>query len=212
MADATSRRGRNADETRRRLLDAADVVLRERGYAGTSARTIAAEAEVNAALVFYHYGGVDDLLLAALDRASATRLERHRETAARAGDLEELAAAAAAIYRTDAEQGYLAAFSELVAAAVTKPQLRREISSRAEVWVDFVAEQWQRVVGGSPLGHLLPARDVANAAVTFYLGANLFSVLDPDGARTEGVLDLASRLAPHAGLLTLRLPGRGRRG
>ncbi|MCK9795909.1 TetR/AcrR family transcriptional regulator [Isoptericola sp. 4D.3] len=204
------RRGRNADETRRRLLDAADRVLREHGYAGTSARVVAAEAGVNSALVFYHYGGVDPLLLAALDRAGAARLALHRETAARARTLEELAAAAATIYRTDVEQGYLATFSELVAAAVTKPALRQEISGRAEVWVAFVEEHWERVVGGTPLARLLPARDVANAAITFYLGANLFSVIDPDGARTEGVLDLAGRLAPRASLLTMRLPGRRR--
>ncbi|WP_166849181.1 TetR/AcrR family transcriptional regulator [Isoptericola sp. BMS4] len=207
-AERGSGRGRSADETRRRLLDAADQVLRERGYAGTSARTVAAAAGVNSALVFYHFGGVDPLLLAALDRASAVRLETHRATAARARTLEELTAAAATIYRTDVEQGYLATFSELVAAAVTKPSLRAEISSRAEVWVAFVAEQWERVVGGTPLARLVPAREVANAAITFYLGANLFSVIDPDGARTEGVLDLAGRLAPRAGLLTMRLPGR----
>lgn len=210
MAEAArgSGRGRSADETRRRLLDAADQVLREHGYAGTSARTVAAAAGVNPALIFYHYGGVDPLLLAALDRAGAVRLETHRATAARARTLEELTAAAATIYRTDVEQGYLATFSELVAAAVTKPSLRAEISSRAEVWVAFVEEQWERVVGGSPLARLLPAREVANAAITFYLGANLFSVIDPDGARTEDVLDLAGRLAPRAGLLTMRLPGR----
>ncbi|MCA5894864.1 TetR family transcriptional regulator [Isoptericola sp. NEAU-Y5] len=213
MAEAAVQRtrGRNADETRRRLLDAADRVLREHGYAGTSVRTVAAAAEVNPALVFYHYGGVDPLLLAALDRASETRLAEHRETAAQARTLEELTAAAVTIYRTDVERGYLASFSELVAAAVTKPALRAEISTRAEVWVAFVEEHWERVVGGTPLARLLPAREVANAAITFYLGANLFSVIDPDGTRTEDVLGLAGRLAPRASLLTMRLPRRRER-
>lgn len=58
---------------------------------------------------------------------------------------------------------------------------------------------------------LLPAREVANAAITFYLGVNLFSVIDPDRSRTEEVLVLAGWLAPRAKLLTMRLPGhRGR--
>ncbi|PZR52014.1 TetR/AcrR family transcriptional regulator [Xylanimonas oleitrophica] len=207
--EAKSRPGRrSAEETRRRLIDAAETVLRENGYAGTSARTIAAAADVNAALVFYHFGGVDQLLLAALDRSTAERMEMHAVTAGAARTVEELVEAAVTIYRTDLERGYLAQFSELVAAAVTKPALRAEISTRAEPWVAFVEEHWQRVVGGSPLAKILPARDVADAALTFYLGVNLFSVIDPDRQRTDGVLDLARRLAPRARLLTMRLPGR----
>jgi len=49
---------------------------------------------------------------------------------------------------------------------------------------------------------------VANAAITFYLGVNLFSVIDPDRRRTEDVFALAQRLAPRAKLLTMKLPGR----
>jgi AcrR family transcriptional regulator len=202
---------RNSEETRRRLLDAADQVLREHGYAGTSARTIATAAEVNSALVFYHFGGVDQLLLAALDRSSAQRMAQHRATAADARTVEELVEAGLRIYRDDLEQGHLAIFSELVAAAVTKPALRAEVAGRAEPWLAFVEEAWDRVAGGTPLGRLLPARGVANAALTFYLGVNLFSVLDPDQSRTEDVFDLARRLAPRARLLTLRLPGPRRR-
>lgn len=202
---------RTSEDTRRKLLAAADQVLREHGYAGTSARTIATAAGVNSALVFYHFGGVDGLLLAALDRSSEQRMATHRATVERARTVEDLVDAAVEIYRIDLEQGHLAQFSELVAAAVTKPALRAEISRRAEPWVDFVEEHWRRVVGGSPLARILPPRDVANAAITFYLGVNLFSVLDPDRERTDGVLDLARRLAPRARLLTLRLPARRER-
>ncbi|PFG43881.1 TetR family transcriptional regulator [Isoptericola jiangsuensis] len=202
---------RSSEETRRRLLDAADQVLREHGYAGASARTVAAAAEVNSALVFYHFGGVDQLLLAALDRSSADRMERHRATAADARTVEDLVEAGVRIYRDDLAQGHLAVFSELVAAAVTKPALRAEVARRAEPWREFVEEAWDRVTAGSPLGRLLPAPEVANAALTFYLGVNLFSVLDTDGSRTDDVFELARRLAPRAGLLTMRLPGMRRR-
>ncbi|GAB2474762.1 TetR/AcrR family transcriptional regulator [Xylanimonas ulmi] len=208
MTEGNEQASARGAQTRRRLLDGAEAVLRRSGYAGASARTIGAAAGVNAALVFYHFGGVDQLLLATLDRSSARRMQAHRATAARARTVEELVEAAVTIYRADLEDGYLAQFSELVAAAVTKPALRTEINARAEPWVAFVEEHWQRVVVGTPLARLLPARDVANAAITYYLGANLFSVIDPTGARTEGVFDLARRLAPRTRLLTLRLPRR----
>mgnify|MGYP001339325030 CR=1 FL=1 len=201
---------RTSEETKERLLSAAGAVLREEGYAGASARAIAARAEANSALVFYHFGGVDQLLLAALDRSSSERMAMYREVAARANTLEELVEAATHIYRTDLERGYITEFSELVAAAVTKPELRREIRARSEPWISFIEQEWNRVLAGSALGRLLPAREVAYGAITFYLGVNLFSVLDEDHSRTEAVFDLAAGLAPRARLLTLRLPRRDR--
>lgn len=201
---------RTSEETKERLLAAASEVLREDGYAGASARAIASRAEANSALVFYHFGGVDQLLLAALDRSSAERMAMHREVAARANTLEELVEAATRIYRTDLERGYITEFSELVAAAVTKPELREEIRARSEPWIAFIEQEWSRVLGGSALGRLLPAREVAYGAITFYLGVNLFSVIDEDRSRTEKVFGLAADLAPRAKLLTLRLPRRGR--
>lgn len=208
MAQRAPRRRRSAVETREQLTEAAATVLREQGYAHASARSIAAGAGVNSALVFYHFGSVDQLLLAALDRSSAARMAAHRARAAQANSLEDLVEVAVEIYRADVAGGHLTLFAELVAASVSKPELRPEISQRAQPWMDFVAEQWDRVVGGSPLARLLPAQDVANAAITFYLGVNLFSVLDEDQERTEAVFELARGLAPRAKLLTVRLPGR----
>ncbi|HJE58145.1 MAG TPA: TetR family transcriptional regulator [Nocardiopsis listeri] len=199
---------RSSEETRERLLTAAGEVLREEGHSGASARAIATRAEVNSALVFYHFGGVDQLLLAALDRSSAERMAMYEELAASARTLEELVEVATRIHRTDLERGYVTEFTQLVAAAVSRPELREEIRRRSEPWIDFIAGQWERVVGGSPLGRLLPAREVAYAAITYYLGVNLFSVLDEDRSRSEAVFDLAATLAPRARPLTLRLPRR----
>ena len=202
---------RSSAETKERLVAAAGEVLREEGRTGASARAIATRAGANSALVFYHFGGVDQLLLAALDRSSAERMRLYDDLAGQARTLEELVEAATRIYRTDLERGYITEFSELVAAAVTQPELRPEIRTRAEPWVTFIERHWNRVLGGSALGRMLPAREVANAAITYYLGVNLFSVLDEDHSRTEAVLDLAGGLAPRAKLLTLRLPGAGER-
>src|SRR3954463_3613559 len=53
-----------ASATRRALVDAAVESLRFDGFAGASARAIAARAGVNPGLIFYHFGSVADLLLA----------------------------------------------------------------------------------------------------------------------------------------------------
>lgn len=195
-------------QTRDRLVTAASSVLRTAGYGGASARVIAKAAEVNSALVFYHFGSVDQLLLAALDRSSAERMALHRATVADVPTLEALVEAAERIYQDDLDGGHITLFTELVAAALAKPELRGPLIERAEPWVDFVEETLDRVLSGSALARLMPPRDLANAAITFYLGANLFTVLDPDRSRTRSVFSMARRVAPRARLLTMRLPGR----
>src|SRR3974390_3691477 len=70
---------RNASpDTRRALIDAAIETLRVDGFARASARAISARAGCNQGLVFYYFGSVSNLLLAALDAVSADRLDRPR--------------------------------------------------------------------------------------------------------------------------------------
>src|ERR1700728_2153681 len=63
--------------TRRQLVDAAIETLKADGYVGASARAIAQRAGLNQGLIFYHFGSVANLLLAALDSVSEERLERY---------------------------------------------------------------------------------------------------------------------------------------
>src|ERR1700690_3507206 len=67
-----------SEETRRVLVGAALEALREEGFSGASAREIARRAGCNQGLVFYHFGSVTNLLLAALDEVSALRLARYQ--------------------------------------------------------------------------------------------------------------------------------------
>ena len=57
-----------ATDTKQRILDAAERLFAERGFAGTSLRAITQEAGANLAAVHYHYGPKDELLKAVLNR------------------------------------------------------------------------------------------------------------------------------------------------
>ena len=50
-----------ATATRNRILDAAEGLFAEKGYAGASIRRITAEAEVDLGAVRYHFGSKDAL-------------------------------------------------------------------------------------------------------------------------------------------------------
>ncbi len=58
----------NADETRERILQAADQLFGEFGFDIATTRDIAERSGVNKALIHYHFGSKDDLLEAVLDR------------------------------------------------------------------------------------------------------------------------------------------------
>jgi AcrR family transcriptional regulator len=70
-------------DTKEKILDAAERLIGEQGYAATSLRQIIAEAGVNLAAVHYHFGSKEDLLDAVVVRkvtpvneARIARLER----------------------------------------------------------------------------------------------------------------------------------------
>lgn len=63
--------------TKQRILDTAERLIGEQGYAGTSLRHIIAEAGVNLAAVHYHFGSKEDLLdQVILRKAEAVNAER----------------------------------------------------------------------------------------------------------------------------------------
>ena len=95
-------------DTRAALVGAATAALRDVGFSRASARReIARRAGCNQALVFYHFGSVTDLLLAALDDVSARRLTAYRGLADGAGSLTELVESARAIFREDLAAGHV---------------------------------------------------------------------------------------------------------
>ena len=73
-AATSGRRQEQSTETRAALVAGAIEALREVGFAGASAREIAGRADCNQGLVFYHFGSVTELLLAA--RTTRTSLTR----------------------------------------------------------------------------------------------------------------------------------------
>src|SRR5215469_4852174 len=66
-------------DTKQKILDAAERLIADQGYAATSLRHIIAEAGVNLAAVHYHFGSKEDLLdQLILDKASPVNAERLR--------------------------------------------------------------------------------------------------------------------------------------
>jgi AcrR family transcriptional regulator len=77
---ARTRAGRlDESETRTALLDAAETLMVEHGYAAVTQRRVASTAGVNSGLVYYYFGTMDDLFLQLFRRRSERSLERLRQ-------------------------------------------------------------------------------------------------------------------------------------
>lgn len=74
------RRNRADDsKTRTALLDAAEQVMLEDGYAAVTSRRVANRAGVDATNIYYYFGTMDDLFIALFRRNAERSLERQTE-------------------------------------------------------------------------------------------------------------------------------------
>jgi AcrR family transcriptional regulator len=74
---ATRRIGAEDSATRAALLDAAQALMLEDGYAAVTSRRVAAKAGLKPQLVHYYFRAMDDLFLALVRRGAEQNLERH---------------------------------------------------------------------------------------------------------------------------------------
>jgi AcrR family transcriptional regulator len=195
----SGKRGRPGGEaTRQQIVDAALQALKTTGFGGATSRAIARAGGFNQALIFYHFGSLDALLLAALDRTSEERLGRYRQAVDDADTIEELAAVTARLYAEDRDSGHMTVVSQMVAGSVARPELAPAILARMEPWLELCEDALGKARARLDLPELIPVRDLAYAVVTFYLGVNLLTHLDADRTRTDalfGRLEELGRLA-----------------
>jgi AcrR family transcriptional regulator len=201
MAKAGGRRSaqgsgsRSSAQTRAALVEATVAALRENGFAGASAREIAARAGCNQALVFYHFGSVAKLHLAALDAVSSARDERYRAMVAQSGSLGDLVSAARSVFEEDLDQGHVTVLVEMIAAAQFTPELRPEVAARIRPWRDFAADAVRDALAGSPAARLLPPDEAAHAVVALYLGLEMLANLEGERGPALALFDRAGKVA-----------------
>jgi AcrR family transcriptional regulator len=191
------------------LIAGAIATLREAGFAGASARQIARRAGCNQALIFYHFGSVPDLLVAALEEISAQRMAAYRGLLDRTGSIADLVDAARAIFVEDLDAGHVTVLVEMISGAQSVPGLGERIRACLDPWREFAELAVRDVLASAPVE--VPADEVAHALVAGILGLELLAHLDGDRTaalalfdQVRAVGDLLDRLRPLAGLLNLK--------
>ncbi|MFD7129923.1 TetR/AcrR family transcriptional regulator [Streptomyces sp. NPDC059894] len=186
-------------ETKTRLLDGALRTLTEQGIAGTSARTVAAAAGVNQALVFYHFGSVDELLAAACRYGAERTVARYRDRFAAVGSLSELLALGREVHERERADGHVTRLGQLLAGARTHEALGPATAAGLDLWVVEIEKVLRRVLAGTPFGAFTDPAGLARAVAASFVGIELYEGVDEAGA--TAALDALEQLGVLVGAL-----------
>ncbi|MCP2243938.1 transcriptional regulator, TetR family [Lentzea aerocolonigenes] len=179
-------------DTRQRLIDGAIDTIRAHGLTGATARGIAATAGVNQALVFYHFGSVNELLKAACLAATRARAEPFAERLDEITDLRQLLALGRTLHAEERDRGNVMVLAQLLAGAQTDPDLAEATSASLQLWITPIERTLTRLLAASPVAELIDTAGLARAVSAGFIGLELYEGVDADGAKAA--LDALDRL------------------
>jgi AcrR family transcriptional regulator len=168
-ADGVATRAAILDATLRRLI--AD------GYARLNLRDIAQEAGVNHALINYHFGSKQHLVLAVLDAANRRLLERQQTMYAQAAPVSEKWRRACAFYDDDLTSNYVRLMMELMSASFADETLRREFTPRLLAWHRLIDEEVARTIARHDLDLPVSAQAIGAWIGCFWIGMEAMMTL-----------------------------------
>ncbi len=170
------------NDTPGRLLAATLATLRDKGIAGASARTIAAEAGVNQALVFYHFGTVDALVDAACRQGTEELLTRYRDALGAATSLRQLLEVGRTLHLHERATGNVAVLAQVLAGAQQDGALAAAARDSLARWTAEIESTLSRLLRGSPLAGVTDVPGLARGVVAAFVGLELYDGVDPQGA------------------------------
>jgi AcrR family transcriptional regulator len=149
------------------LLDAAERLLADVGYAGITTRRLAEEAGLNHGLVHYYFGSTENLMVQALERFTGRLVARQRQLYA--ADLPFSEKWRTAIrYLVSDDAGYEKIWLELQALAWNNAEIRDRLARVNSEWRAVLTEAFEQP--RRELGIELPLEALVSLVMTFNLG------------------------------------------
>jgi AcrR family transcriptional regulator len=156
---------RSAAETA--LLDAAERLLVDVGYAGITTRRLAEEAGLNHGLVHYYFGSIENVLIRTLERFTQRLIERQR--AMYATDIPFIEKWRTAMrYLVEDDVRYEKVWLELQALGWNHEELRDRLTAVEAEWRAVLTDAFAQP--REELGLGIPLDALVSLVVTFNLG------------------------------------------
>jgi AcrR family transcriptional regulator len=173
------------------LLDAAEHLLVEIGYAAITTRKLAERAGVNHGLVHYYFGSMENVLLSAVERFTDSLIERQRAMYDEPVPFVEKWRQAMRFLDEDAESGYRKVWLEMQALGWNNADVRDRLQHVNKQWVGVVTSAFES--GLRELGvdqEQYPTKAVVALVVTFNQGIMLERLSGVDNGHRELLLML----------------------
>lgn len=193
------------EELRARLIDATVRVLARDGFAHTSARAVATEADTVNGSIFYYFGSMDELLAATARTVTDRGMERIR--LGLGGDRAHLEwpDRLSAVLRAEAEGDEGRAVMELLVGARTSPALAEEVRQAFDRAITYITSELTAVAGDAPIAQVVPMSLVAELAGATFLGLEVLAI----NGREIDLDQLVAVIATAVRLVTSLLPPDG---
>jgi TetR/AcrR family transcriptional regulator len=150
------------------LLDAAERLLVDVGYAGITTRRLAEEAGVNHGLVHYYFGSIENVLLRTLERFTERLIERQRAMYA-APDVPFIEKWRTAMrYLVADDVAYEKVWWELQALSWNHPELREPVARVNDEWRALLTEAFAEP--RERYGIEMPLQALVSLVITFNEG------------------------------------------
>jgi AcrR family transcriptional regulator len=149
------------------LLDAAERLLVDIGYAGITTRRLAEEAGVNHGLVHYYFGSNENLMLTALERFTGRLIARQRDLYAADRPFVDKWRAAMS-YLVGEDFSYEKVWLELQALAWNNDDVRTRLARVNAEWRTVLTEAF--AAPHRELGISMPLGALVSLVMTFNLG------------------------------------------
>ncbi|MCW2782631.1 MAG: TetR/AcrR family transcriptional regulator [Marmoricola sp.] len=169
-------------DTKQKLLDGTVETLRTKGIAGTSARAIATAAGVNQALVFYHFGSVDQLIDAACRDGAGSRVDEYHERFSKVASLRELLELGRALHTEESARGNVAVMAQVLAGAQQDEALAPAGRHALSLWITEIETVLARLLVRSPVAEAIDVPGLARAVSAAFVGLELYDGVDDRGA------------------------------
>ena len=160
----------DGESTRMAILQSARRRLCEAGYAQLNVRDIARDAGVNHALIGYHFGGKQQLVLAVLDDANKQLLERQTQMYSDTASASQKWQQACDFYEDDLQSGFVRLLMELMGASFTDEALRNEFLPRLLAWHQLVEAAVTDFIENAGLNLPVSARAISAWIRWFWTG------------------------------------------
>lgn len=200
-------------DTKAKILDATFRRLASEGYAALSVREIARDAGVNHALINYHFGTKDQLVIEVLDAANCRLLARQTTMYRGPGGFAEKWAEARRFYESDLASGFVRVQAELWAASLSNPELREKFLPRLLAWKKVVLDAVREALAaferhGGTLPPPFTPEVVACWISEFWLGMEFADLLayDVEKDTHRGALDAVQWLLEALDARVAKMP------